>query len=100
MAWPLRTKSSTEVEFVIGRTIRSDDLLYYPRPAIEHALKFGMTHSPNVVLYGPSHQGKTTLLARHLAPADSIIIECRPDFKRMQIYRVILATGGSETLAG
>jgi hypothetical protein len=48
----------------------------------------------SVVLYGPPGQGKTLLVNRILEQADTIYIECRPKFRRTQIYRLILSSIG------
>jgi hypothetical protein len=72
--------------------------LYVSRPRIETAIAAALAHGDNLVIYGPPRQGKTMLLARQFTGADSIFIECRPSFKRTQIYRVALSSLGYSVL--
>ena len=96
MIWPFRRKSSDTGS--IPRSSRKVGAAFYvSRPRVESALTQAVSHSNNVVVYGPSHQGKTMLLGQHM-PKDAIVIECRPDFKRSQIYRVILSSLGYAVL--
>lgn len=73
------------------------DTAYVSRPNLEAALAGFVARGENLVLYGPSHQGKTMLLNRQM-PSDTVVIECRPDFKRAQIYRVIMSSVGYAVL--
>jgi hypothetical protein len=70
---------------------------YVSRPDLEAALAGFVARGENLVLYGPSHQGKTMLLTRQM-PSDTVVIECRPDFRRAQIYRVIMSSVGYAVL--
>ena len=97
MVWPFRKTSSKPDAFPRGSTENVRDLTYVSRPGIEAPLATALARGDNLVLYGPSHQGKTMLLTRQL-PGDSIFIECRPDFKRAQIYRVVLSSLGYAVL--
>ena len=73
------------------------DTAYVARPNLEAALAGFVARGENLVLYGPTHQGKTMLLTRQM-PSDTVVIECRPDFKRAQIYRVIMSSLGYAVL--
>lgn len=91
---PLRSTSSAPAPRPLSA---GRDASYVSRPRLEAALTTALAHGDNLVVYGPSHQGKTMLLTRCLPP-DSIVIECRPDFGRAQIYRVILSSLGYAVL--
>jgi hypothetical protein len=71
-----------------------NDRLYFARQTCETALEYSLARRDNIVLYGPARQGKTTLLGECLALRDCIYIECRPDFKRPHLYRLILSSLG------
>jgi hypothetical protein len=70
------------------------DQCYFPRLNVEPEVKKRLARRDNFVLYGPARQGKTMLLSACLPIRDSIYIECRPDFKRPHLYRLILASLG------
>jgi len=97
MIWPFNKISSWKQAHVSGSLEVAADAAYVSRPKIEAALAGAVARGENLVLYGPSHQGKTVLLTRQI-PSDAIVIECRPDFKRAQIYRVILSNLGYAVL--
>jgi hypothetical protein len=94
MIWPFRKKSYVAGPLARGSTNDVQDLFYFSRPQIEKSITDALANGDNLVIYGPSRQGKTILLSRLLAPDDSIYIECRPGFKRTQIYRVALSSIG------
>jgi hypothetical protein len=94
MNWPFRKKLHVADQLTRGSTNHLQDSFYFSRPQIEKPIIEALAQGDNLVIYGPSHQGKTTLLSRHLAPSDSIYIECRPGFKRTRIYRVALSSLG------
>lgn len=98
MMWPFRKKPQAKGLLTKGSTQDMKDPFYFARPQIEKLLTNALSQSNSLVIYGPSHQGKTTLLTRHRTPADSIYVECRPGFKRTQIYRVVLSSLGYAVL--
>jgi hypothetical protein len=97
MVWPFNKISGRKGPRVSGSLQAPGDAAYVSRPNIEAALASAVARGENLALYGPSHQGKTMLLARQM-PSDAVVIECRPDFKRAQIYRVILSSLGYAVL--
>ena len=97
MNWPFKSISSKKRAHGGDPTEIVGDTAYVSRPSIEAALAAFVARGENLVLYGPSHQGKTMLLTRQM-PSDTVVIECRPDFKRAQIYRVIMSSVGYAVL--
>lgn len=73
---------------------------YFPRAPLEAEVRKRLARHDSLVLYGPARQGKTMLLAACLPIRDCIYIECRPDFKRPHIYRLILASLGYSITTG
>lgn len=97
MIWPFRKISHKAGPLARSAANDAKDSFYVSRPRIEQAIADALVQGDNLVVYGPSHQGKTMLLTRQL-DADSIYIECRPGFKRTQIYRVVLSSLGYAVL--
>jgi hypothetical protein len=97
MTWPFKSTSNKKKAYVAGPQEIQGDTAYVSRPNLETALAGFVARGENLVLYGPSHQGKTMLLNRQM-PSDTVVIECRPDFKRAQIYRVIMSSVGYAVL--
>jgi hypothetical protein len=97
MIWPFNKISRWKSEHVSRPIVRAGGATYVSRANIEVPLAGAVARGESFVLYGPSHQGKTMLLSRFI-PSDAIVIECRPDFKRAQIYRVILSSLGYAVL--
>lgn len=97
MIWPFSKISHKTGALARGSTDDAKDAFYVSRPRIEKAIADALAQGDNLVIYGPSHQGKTMLLTK-LASADAIYIECRPGFKRAQIYRVALSSLGYAVL--
>lgn len=98
MIWPFRKTSHRAGPLARGSTDDAKDSFYVSRPGIETAIADALAQGDNLVVYGPSHQGKTILLSRQLSAAGSVYIQCRPDFKRTQIYRVALSSLGYSVL--
>lgn len=97
MMWPFNSTSRRKKAHVAGPQEIVGDTAYVARPNLEAALAGFIARGENLVLYGPTHQGKTMLLTRQM-PSDTVVIECRPDFKRAQIYRVIMSSLGYAVL--
>lgn len=98
MIWPFRKMRHTASSLVRRATVEPLDPFYVSRPGIEEAITSVLRRGENLAIYGPPRQGKTTLLGRQLRPTDSVYIECRPGFKRTQIYRVALSSLGYAVL--
>lgn len=102
MFWPFSKTRHLPSLFPSGDTnagsVAAKAPFYVARPHIEKAIANALARGDNLVVYGPSHQGKTLLLSHLLDPRDAIYIECRPDFKRTQIYRVALSSLGYAVL--
>lgn len=92
MHWPW--SNSQPVVGLSASRFGPADPLVVARPSVEAPLADAFRQRENIVVYGPPRQGKTTFLARALPAEDPIYIECRPGFKRAQIYRVLLAALG------
>ena len=102
MIWPfsktLHLPSLFPSSAVDADSVAVKDPFYVARPHIEKSIANALARGDNLVVYGPSHQGKTLLLSHLLDPRNAIYIECRPDFKRTQIYRVALSSLGYAVL--
>jgi hypothetical protein len=96
--WPRRNNARKARFSPSARAFDGKDLTYVSRPRIEQDFDEAIAQGDNIVLYGPPHQGKTMLLNQHVTVDDSLYIECRPGFKRTQIYRVVLSNLGYAVL--
>ncbi|UYC12862.1 ATP-binding protein [Xanthomonas sp. CFBP 8445] len=69
---------------------------YIERNAVDTALQEALAGSRQIVIYGSSKQGKTSLLQRHVAPDDRITVHCGPTMSVEDIYRSLLRQQGVE----
>jgi hypothetical protein len=63
---------------------------YIERDAVDERFKAALQDGNEVVVYGSSKQGKTSLILRHLDPDDYVKVECSPQTKPIDIYKSIL----------
>src|SRR5580765_1316705 len=96
--WPNRKtpRDLHDLRPILARDV--SDLSYVSRLRIEKVIAASLAQNDNLVIYGPPRQGKTTLLTRQLTGGNAVFIECRPGFKRTQIYRVVLSSLGYAVL--
>lgn len=95
--WPFGARHPGPHRLARDSIAKTDDdltLPYFARDDYESAIRNHVARHHNVVLYGPARQGKTLLLSRCIPVQTSIYIECRPDFKRTHLYRLILSSLG------
>jgi hypothetical protein len=99
MRWPFRKSLLARSPGKESRPkTKLPDAFYVSRPILEHDVSSALKRGEHLVIYGPPRQGKTRLLMRHHLDAEPIYIECRPGFKRTQIYRVALSSIGYSVL--
>lgn len=63
---------------------------YIEREAVDLKFKNAISDGNEVIVYGSSKQGKTTLILKHLAPEKYVKIECSPQTGAIDIYKSIL----------
>lgn len=69
---------------------------YIERGAVDSALEEALQGTKQIVIYGSSKQGKTSLLQRHLEEADRVTVHCGPQTTVEDIYRSLLRQQGVE----
>ena len=63
---------------------------YVARQEIDECFKRTFVQKRQLVIYGSSRQGKTTLLNAHLKPEEKILVQCSPTTSLHDIYKMIL----------
>jgi len=63
---------------------------YIEREAVDNRFKDAIKGGNEVVVYGSSKQGKTSLTIKHLTEAEYIKVECSPQSQPVDIYKSIL----------
>jgi len=63
---------------------------YIEREAVDARFKEAITDGNEVIVYGSSKQGKTSLILKHLAEDDYVKVECSPQTQPIDIYKSIL----------
>lgn len=71
---------------------------YIERDAVDAALKEALEGSRQIVIYGSSKQGKTSLLQRHVANDQRVTVHCGPAMTVEDIYRSLLRQQGVEVV--
>lgn len=69
---------------------------YIERDAVDATLQNALAGSRQIVIYGSSKQGKTSLLQRHVEADDRITVHCGPTMTVEDIYRSLLRQQGVE----
>jgi hypothetical protein len=77
---------ATEVFGVKSTLIKT----YIERENVDLKFKDAINDGNEVIVYGSSKQGKTTLILKHLDEIDYIKVECSPQTKSIDIYKSIL----------
>lgn len=70
----------------------SNDLIlsYVERPDVDKAFTNALLQNKQIIIYGSSKQGKTSLLLKHLNPENYVKVECTPNSRLIDIYISIL----------
>lgn len=63
---------------------------YIERPSVDELFSSALSEKNQVIVYGSSKQGKTSLTLKHLSPEDYVKVECSPQTQTIDIYRSIL----------
>lgn len=63
---------------------------YIERPAVDALFVDALTDGNEVIVYGSSKQGKTSLILKHLKPENYVKVECSPQTQPIDIYKSIL----------
>lgn len=63
---------------------------YIEREEVDSKFKGAITDGNEVIVYGSSKQGKTSLIHKHLSGTDFVKVECSPQTKPVDIYKSIL----------
>lgn len=63
---------------------------YIERDAVDERFKSALEDGNEVIVYGSSKQGKTSLILRHLGEDQYVKVECSPQTQPIDIYKSIL----------
>lgn len=63
---------------------------YIERDAVDEKFKSSITDGNEVIIYGSSKQGKTSLILNHLSEDQYVKVECSPQTQPIDIYKSIL----------
>jgi hypothetical protein len=63
---------------------------YIERPSVDELFSAALKDKNQVIVYGSSKQGKTSLTLKHLDPNEYVKVECSPQTQAIDIYRSIL----------
>lgn len=63
---------------------------YIERPAVDSAFVEALTDGNEVIVYGSSKQGKTSLILKNLSQEQYVKVECSPQTETIDIYKSIL----------
>lgn len=63
---------------------------YIEREKVDKKFQSAITDGNEVIVYGSSKQGKTTLILKHLTEDQYVKVECSPQTKSIDIYKSIL----------
>jgi hypothetical protein len=63
---------------------------YIERDAVDERFKSAINDGNEVIVYGSSKQGKTSLILKHLSEESYVKVECSPQTQPIDIYRSIL----------
>lgn len=80
-------KHKTEDVFGVKSTLVKS---YIERDLVDARFKAALEGSNEVVVYGSSKQGKTSLILKHLAEDSYVKVECSPQTQPVDIYKSIL----------
>lgn len=63
---------------------------YIERDSVDEKFKSAITDGNEVIVYGSSKQGKTSLILNHLSEEQYVKVECSPQTQPIDIYKSIL----------
>ncbi len=63
---------------------------YIERDTVDQAFREALTDGNEVIVYGSSKQGKTSLILKNLSARDYVKVECSPQTAPVDIYKSIL----------
>src|SRR3990167_1192111 len=63
---------------------------YIERELVDEKFKKAIRDGNEVIVYGSSKQGKTSLILKHLSPSEYVKVECSPKTQPVDIYKSIL----------
>jgi hypothetical protein len=63
---------------------------YIERGAVDNALEAALSETRQIIIYGSSKQGKTSLLQRHVSESRRVTVHCGPNTTAEDIYRSLL----------
>ena len=82
----MMTHNTNDVFGVKSRLIES----YIERDLVDKKFNEAIKGGNEVIVYGSSKQGKTSLILKHLAPDKYVKVECSPQTQTIDIYKSIL----------
>lgn len=84
-----------KIEQVFGVS-RDQVATYIEREAVDNALTAALKETRQIIIYGSSKQGKTSLLHRHLLTEQRVTVHCGPTMTAEDVYRSLLRQRGVE----
>lgn len=84
-----------KLEHVFGVS-RDPVASYVERKSVDDALATALAETRQIIIYGSSKQGKTSLLLRHLSDDKRVTVHCGPTTTAEDIYRSFLRQRGVE----
>ena len=84
-----------KLEQVFGVS-REQVATYIERAAVDNALASALAETRQIIIYGSSKQGKTSLLQRHIQADRRVTVHCGPTTTAEDIYRSFLRQRGVE----
>jgi hypothetical protein len=82
----LKIYKTNDVFGVRSRLVAS----YIERKSVDELFVDALTDGNEVIVYGSSKQGKTSLILKHLKESDYVKVECSPQTQPIDIYKSIL----------
>lgn len=78
----------------------SNDIIesYVERDQVDGSFLTALQLNKQIVVYGSSKQGKTSLIKKHLDPDSTIMIQCTPAMQLTDVYASILRPSGVKLL--
>jgi len=84
-----------KLEHVFGVS-RDQVATYIERETVDNAFTSALKETRQIIIYGSSKQGKTSLLHRHIKPEMRLTVHCGPATTAEDIYRSFLRQRGVE----
>jgi hypothetical protein len=78
----------------------SNDIIesYVERNQVDGFFQTALKLNKQIIIYGSSKQGKTSLIKRHLDPSHITMVECSPSTELIDVYSAILRQCGVQIL--